>query len=437
MAGNKNKHIFSKYCMLPVAGITGFFIVAILFATPVQAVTISQINVELVLRPGETIEQLVQLYDESFTGATVYPVVYNFTADPDSEGSALILTDPKDLKPDRAWVQWSKEEIVAANVVEGEEGVDVEADEDIEGGSDEDAEEETELGYGQEDVALKLPVEGTLYDFPYRIEVPQDAEPGTHLISLVFQLKPAEQIDSVGSAVYIGSNVATNIFVKVLGATIDDIDVEFKSGVFTNKEPNIPASERKDSFVEKRFFLKPPVDFLVTVDNQGNTHQKPDGNIKIVNDLWGSRTEEIQVNEVNKIVLPGTNRTFEVEGYGQGFMFGKYRAKITLLYGDPLKPVQKEIAFWIVPLVEILIVSAAILPLIIIIIIIRKLRKKKRLRKEKEKEEEMRQKIIEDLKGGKGSKKTDEPERSKGHKDKSGIQKNKKSVPENTRKTKK
>jgi len=131
--------------MLSLFGCAVFFVSAILFAAPVRAITISQLNVELVIRPGETIEQLVQLYDESFTGATVYPVVYNFTADPNSEGSALILTDPKDLKPDRAWVKWSKEEIVAANVVEGEEGVDVEADEDIEGGSDEDAEEENTL----------------------------------------------------------------------------------------------------------------------------------------------------------------------------------------------------------------------------------------------------------------------------------------------------
>jgi hypothetical protein len=393
MEGNKNKHIFSKYCMLPVAGITVFFIITVLFAAPAKAITISQLNVEIVVRPGETIEQLVQLYDESFTGVTVYPVVYNFTASPNSEGSALILTDPEDLKPDRAWVKWSKEEITAANTDESDEVVEAETDED--------AEEETELGYGQEDVPLKLPVEGTLYDFPYRIEVPQGAEPGTHLISLVFQLRPAEQTITEGAAVYIGSNVATNIFVKVLGATIDDIDVEFKSGVFAKKGPDVTVAERKESFLPKSFFLKPPVDFLVTISNKGNTHQKPDGNIKIVNDLWGSRTEEIQVNEVNKIILPGTDRTFEVESYGQGFMFGKYRAKITLLYGDPLKPVQKEIAFWIVPLVEILIALGIILLIIIIIIVIRKFRKKGKAKKELEREEKLRQQIIEELKGKK------------------------------------
>jgi len=402
MAGNKNKHIIGKYYMLSLSGCVAFFIGAILFATPAKAITISQINVELVLRPGETIEQLVQLYDESFTGATVYPVVYNFTASPTSEGSALILTDPKDLKPDRAWVKWSKEEIVAANVVEGEEGVDVEADEDIEGETDEDAEEETGLGYGQEDVPLKLPVEGTLYDFPYRIEVPQDAEPGTHLISLVFQLRPAEKTITEGAAVYIGSNVATNIFVKVLGATIDDIDVEFKSGVFAKKGPDVTVAERKEFFLPKSFFLKPPVDFLVTVDNKGNTHQKPDGNIKVVNDLFGSRTEEIQVNEVNKIILPGTERTFEVSSYGQGFMFGKYRAKITLLYGDPLKPLEKEIAFWIVPVTEMSIAGGGVIVIAVPSFILWRILRKRRIRFTIEREEKLRQQIIEELKGKKG-----------------------------------
>jgi len=394
MVGNKNKHITGQYYVLLIAGVVALFIITVLLATPVKAVTISQLNLEIVARPGETIEQLVQIYDESFSGVTVYPVVYNFTESPGIEGSALILTDPADLKPDRTWVQWNKEEITAANTDEDEEEVEV--------GTDEDAEEETGLGYGQEDVPLKLPVEGTLFDFPYRIIVPQDAEPGTHLISLVFQLKPAEKTITEGAAVYIGSNVATNIFLKVLGATIDDIEVDFKSGIFTNKKPDIPAAERKESFKPKSFFLKPPVDFLLTVNNKGNTHQKPDGNVKVVNDLFGGSYEKLLVNPENRIILPGTDRTFDVPSFGQGFMFGKYRAKVTLLYGDPLRPVEKEIAFWIVPLVEILIVLGALLLLITIIVIIRRLRKKKRERKEKEKEERMRQQIIEELKGKKG-----------------------------------
>ncbi|MFC1687942.1 hypothetical protein ACFL0L_05215 [Patescibacteria group bacterium] len=394
MIRNKNKPIW-MYVVLPSLICVAVLAIAVVFATPAKAITISQLNLEIVARPGETIEQLVQIYDESFAGSTVYPVVYNFTESPDSEGSALIISEPADFKPDRAWIKWNADEVAAAQTEESDVVDTSEEDEE----SEEDANAEVPV-YGQEEIPLKLPVEGTLFDFPYRIVIPQDAEPGTHLLSLVFQLKPAERNSTdEGAAIYIGSNVATNIFLKVLGATIDDIDVDFKSGVFSNKDANASINERKESFQPKNFFLKPPVDFLVTVYNQGNTHQKPDGNIKIVNDLFGSRTEEIQVNEINKIILPDTDRTFEVSSFGQGFMFGKYRAKITLLYGDPLRPIEKEISFWIIPLIEILIVLGVLLAIIIIIIIWRRIRKGKRERKEKEKETTMRQQIIDEIKG--------------------------------------
>ncbi len=415
------------YLLFLFAGI--LFFGALFVTNSAKAITISQLNLEIVARPGETIEQLVQLYDESFAGSTVYPVVYNFTESPTTEGSVLILSEPEDLKPDRTWVQWQTlESYGVATETDTEEDGDEE--ETSEADEDEDADEESDeeavvAEWGQEEIPINLPVEGTLADFPYRIQVPQDAEPGTHLISLVFQLKPAEQTGTEGAAVYIGSNVATNIFLKVLGATIDDVDVEFKSGVFGKKGPDVSVEERKSSFVEKSFFMKPPVDFLVTVDNVGNTHQKPDGNIKIVNDLWGSRTEEIQVNEVNKIILPGTDRTFEVSSYGQGFMFGKYRAKITLLYGDPLKPVEKEIAFWIVPLVEILITLGSLTFLIIIIIIIRKLRKKKRLEKEKVKEDELRQKILDEVRGKRPEPAVKEQKKKNGQKKEKNIKNDK------------
>ena len=382
--------------MLALSGIVVFF-GALLFASPVQAITISQINVEIVARPGETVTQLVQLYDESFAGSTVYPVVYNFTESPDKEGSALILTDPADLKPDRAWVKWSGDEVTAKNIKETTTGV-------TNSNVNTNTAPATDYVYGQEEIPLKLPVEGTLYDFPYRLEIPQDAEPGTHLISLVFQLKPAEQTATEGPAIYIGSNVATNIFLKVLGATIDDISVDFKAGVFTNKDVNLSAAERKASFREKSFFLKPPVDFLVTVTNSGNTHQKPDGNIRIVNDLFGGQAEQLQINPENRIILPGTDRTFDAPSFGNGFMFGKYRAKIELLYGDPLRPVTKEISFWIVPLVEILIALGILILIIVIIIVIVKINKKRRKKKDKEREDKLRQEIMAQLGGGKEKK---------------------------------
>ncbi len=391
MVGNKNKHIWKYYMMLSLFGCAAFFVFTFSLAVPAKAVTISQLNLEFNARPGDTIEQTVQLYDDILEGATIYPAAYNFTESPDHEGSVLILTDPADLKPDHLWIKYGH--------ISGTDEVDDDATGET---AEEEVDQDTEQVSNLSSVKFELPADGSLVDFPYRIEIPKDAEPGTHLISLVFQTRPVvPEGGSEGTSIYIGTNVATNIFLKVLGNTIDDIDVNFQSGVYTNKDPNLSPAERSQYFKPNSFFLKPPVDFKVTVDNLGNTHQKPDGNIKIVNDLFGAQPEQILVNPENKIILPGTDRTFEVSSFGQGFMFGKYRAKILLLYGLPLRPIEKEISFWIVPLVEILIVLGAILLLIIIIIVIRKLRKKGRAKKELEREERLRQQIIEELKGKK------------------------------------
>jgi hypothetical protein len=78
-------------------------------------------------------------------------------------------------------------------------------------------------------------------------------------------------------------------------------------------------------------------------------------------------------------------------------MIGKYRAKLTLIYGDPLRDQTREVVFWIVPVVEIAIALGIIILLIIIIKIIRHYDKKRRERKERMKEEELRKTLREEI----------------------------------------
>ncbi|MBI5037580.1 MAG: hypothetical protein HZC01_02670 [Candidatus Kerfeldbacteria bacterium] len=339
---------FLFWLTISVCVATGFFLFG--HVSQAQAVTISQLNLEINADPGETIEQVVQVYDDSKSGVTVFPWVYNFTQDPSREGSALILTDPKDLKPDRAWIQYDQ-------------------------------------------ALVALPADGTLVDFPYRIVVPEDAEPGTHLISLVFRTRAPQDAEEEGTEVIIGANVALDIFLKVSGVTIDTIDADFQVGHFANTDPQTSLAERKKTFTPKTFFTKPPVDFLLEVVNQGNTHQKPDGNIKIINDLIGGEPEQYAINQDGKIVLPGTSRLYETPRFGQGFMFGKYRAQLTLLYGNPLKPLNKEVSFWIVPVLEISIALGILLLLIVSVIFYIIWRRKKDREKEQRIREQVRQEM--------------------------------------------
>lgn len=326
------------------------FFTAVFFPSPSGAVTISQLNVEINAKPGEIIQQTIKLYDDSLSGVTVYPWVYNFTEDPQKEGSVLVLTDQKDFKPDRAWIQFDQPSVA-------------------------------------------LPADGSLVDFPYRIVLPPNAEPGTHLLSLVFRTRPATQ-ETEGSTVYIGTNVASNIFLRVAGTTIDDLSVEFQAGAYTKKDSTLPPAELKKYFVPKRFFWRPPVDFLLTVNNIGNTHQKPDGTVKIYNDLLGGTPEKLLINREGRIVLPGTDRTYEVPSFGQGFMFGKYRANLTLLYGNPLHDVSASVSFWIIP-IELIIAVVVLILLIIGLIIWWRHHKKQQARKEKE----LREQIVREMEG--------------------------------------
>jgi len=94
-----------------VGGILALGALLVSWGRPAHAVTISQLLPEFTAKPGDTIEQVVQLYDDSMQGVTVYPTVYNFTADPDKEGAVLILTDPKDFRPDREWLKFDQTEV--------------------------------------------------------------------------------------------------------------------------------------------------------------------------------------------------------------------------------------------------------------------------------------------------------------------------------------
>lgn len=325
----------------------------VVLVRPAQAVTITEHTVELSAKPGDVIERKLNLYDDKLQGATIYASVSNFKPDPDSEGSALLVTDPAELKPDRNWVKLQADKV-------------------------------------------ELPKTGEMVPFTYRIELPADADPGTHLISLVFSTRPPSA-DPNSSTVSISTNLLVNMFLRVGGATIDSIDTIFKVGTFSGVDANLKPSEREKQFIEKKFFLKPPVDFLLRVENKGNTHQKPDGNIKIQNDLFGRAYDTIPVNKESMIIAPGTSRAFSVGSFGTGLMFGKYRAKLTLIYGDPLRDITKEVDFWIIPVKEIAIALGILLLLIIIIVFIRRISQRKSRAKEKKQEEEMRRALREEI----------------------------------------
>ena len=130
-----------------------------------------------------------------------------------------------------------------------------------------------------------------------------------------------------------------------------------------------------------------PAKFETRVENTGNIHLRPHGNIFIRQ--FGSKDDLaiLEVNESNGNVLPGTKRVFETS-WKDGFVvkneetgklefhwdkltqirFGQYEARLALVYFDGTRDVLLESSqkFWIIPYTAIAITVGSIIALIVI-----------------------------------------------------------------------
>ena len=91
-----------------------------------------------------------------------------------------------------------------------------------------------------------------------------------------------------------------------------------------------------------------PVRCSVLVRNEGNGYEKPQGTLSLIN-LFGGEGMRVAVNEFGSQILPQSQKTMPIEVLGDRFLFGPYRAKLDLVYGDG---VHLEVQTWvfIVPL---------------------------------------------------------------------------------------
>lgn len=152
-------------------------------------------------------------------------------------------------------------------------------------------------------------------------------------------------------------------------------------------EVRVPGAKREISVaefsVDKQFYEFLPTTFNVKLKNTGNVHVAPRGNIFIDQ----GNTKDIAILEVNSEkgnILPNSNRTFDT-AWNDGFplytakiqdgkdvldakgnpvyelkwdwndasklRFGKYTAKLLLIYDDGSRdvPIEGEVSFWVIP----------------------------------------------------------------------------------------
>ena len=298
----------------------------ILLAQEVFALTISPPVMELESNPGQKIDEIIKLFNETDSQIVVYPTLANFKAvGEEGQPSFLEPTEITDYSL-AAWIEIDKGPIQLA--------------------------------------------EGERKEIPFTIDVPLGAEPGGHYGAIFFGSQPphlAEERTVIGVAGQIGSLV----LLKVAG----DIKEEGQLLEFGIKDG-------------EKYFTFLPVDFYWRFENLGTVHLKPQGEILIKN-IFGRTSDTVPANWVGAggNVLPGSVRLFEAswlktplvsapQGFFErlkaekdNFALGRYEGDLVLEYGTGGKIAQASLIFWVFPwhLILVSVLGAALFIYLIIV----------------------------------------------------------------------
>ena len=158
-------------------------------------------------------------------------------------------------------------------------------------------------------------------EVPFRINLPSYASPGGHYATVFFSQKK----DATGE-----SRVGSLIFVNIAGQIVEDANLSEFSSVVKESEQLV-------------------VGFNLDIKNNGNSHIKPVGSIKIYKKN-GEYVDEIKVNELNQTILPGQERGFFVSWPAEGTkltkdFLGEYIARVELYYGNQGNTVSSKTDF--------------------------------------------------------------------------------------------
>jgi hypothetical protein len=163
---------------------------------------------------------------------------------------------------------------------------------------------------------------GQSRDIQFTLHVPLDADPGGKYTSLLVSSAPTA---AIGGGVGIASKVASLLLIRVAGDITEKVTVQ--------------------SFDAPAFSESGPVDLTLRLKNEGTVHLKPAGYVFIKN--WsGGETDKIAVPQER--IIPGTTRATKVT-WNSKWLFGKYTANFTGIYGAANDPLTASVSFWVIP----------------------------------------------------------------------------------------
>jgi phage pi2 protein 07 len=181
-------------------------------------------------------------------------------------------------------------------------------------------------------------------EVPFTITVPEGATPGGHYAALMISTMPPE-VDSPETKVQTSQVISSLIFLKVTGDVLENSSIR--------------------SFRTTNYLIgRPEATFELRIENKGNVHVQPQGEIKIFN-MWGQERGTVPVNQKTLLgnVLPQSVRKFAFDWKGDWSVtdIGRYTAVATLAYGvDARQFMTADTAFWIIPWKFLLIVFSVV-----------------------------------------------------------------------------
>lgn len=204
----------------------------------------------------------------------------------------------------------------------------------------------------------------------FTVNVPPETGPGGYYGGVFFGTQaPKLNIESEdkGAGMAISQQTGSLVLLQVKGDALEEASIrEFNT--------------------DREFYGTPyEVNFTTRIENKGNVHVKPQGQISIEN-LFGEEVAAIRVNEAGGNILPGQIRRFDNSWEGS-MGFGRYKAVIGLSYGTSVdlggqgkQTLYTEKYFWIMPWKIILPVLSTVAFLFILLAVFLRLYRNKAVR---------------------------------------------------------
>ena len=206
---------------------------------------------------------------------------------------------------------------------------------------------------GIQNFSLEL---GDRITFDVDINIPADADPGEHYVTVLIVRQPMPKQTSTGSQIDITSRIGVNFLIDVngeieKGGHLEDFAVE--QNFFKGANP-----------LFKNWVRKSPFNFLITYRNTGSSHLTPGGTIEVRNIFGQIKTvidpealrkpiptqDFLTVNGFN--VLRNAVRTAKVQSRTNtqklNLVFGPYKANLKIANGLGQEE-EATIVFWYLP----------------------------------------------------------------------------------------